>query len=61
MERLVAAAVADGDLRPDATVDDFLMLVLTAPTDQEPAVRSRWLALFLAGFTARAGQGQGGG
>lgn len=60
MERIIAAAVADGDLRPDVTVDDFLMLVLTAPTDQEPAVRSRWLTLFLAGFTVRADRGAGG-
>ncbi|MFE7775315.1 TetR/AcrR family transcriptional regulator [Streptomyces sp. NPDC057445] len=58
MDRIIAAAVADGDLHPDVTVDDFLMLILTAPTDQEPAVRARWLTLFLAGFTVQ-GRGQG--
>ncbi|MCZ7457354.1 TetR/AcrR family transcriptional regulator [Streptomyces sp. WMMC940] len=60
MERIIAAAVSDGDLHPDVTVDDFLMLILTAPTDQEPAVRTRWLTLFLAGFTVRAREGKAG-
>ncbi|MFE0632694.1 TetR family transcriptional regulator [Streptomyces sp. NPDC058864] len=53
MGRLVAAAQADGDLHPDVTVDDFFLLLGTAPTDQERAVRARWLTLFLPGFTTR--------
>ncbi|MEU3049519.1 MULTISPECIES: helix-turn-helix domain-containing protein [unclassified Streptomyces] len=53
MGRLIAAARANGDLHPDVTVEDFLLLLATAPTDQGPAVRRRWLELFLPGLTVR--------
>ncbi|MFD7734959.1 TetR/AcrR family transcriptional regulator [Kitasatospora phosalacinea] len=49
---LLARAQADGDMHPDITIEDVFLLVHTAPTDAAPAVRDRWLALMLAGFTA---------
>ncbi|WP_326837686.1 helix-turn-helix domain-containing protein [Amycolatopsis rhabdoformis] len=48
---MIEAAQRDGRLREDVTADDFYLLILTAPTAVEPAVRARWLQLFLAGFT----------
>jgi AcrR family transcriptional regulator len=52
--RLVALARDAGVLRPDASSEDFTMLLTTAPTDQPPATRARWLTLFLDGMTAGA-------
>jgi len=56
LNRLIAAAQADGDLHPDITVDDFILLLATAPLDQPPEVRRRWLTLTLPGFTAARGR-----
>ncbi|MFI6827481.1 TetR/AcrR family transcriptional regulator [Kribbella sp. NPDC050241] len=50
---LIQAAKDDGDLHADVTVQDFYLLINTAPTDQPPAVRSRWLTLVLPGLTTR--------
>ncbi|GAA0682664.1 TetR/AcrR family transcriptional regulator [Kitasatospora atroaurantiaca] len=50
---LIVAAKADGDLHPDVTVDDFFLLLATAPTDQPAEVRARWLTLLLPGLTTR--------
>jgi AcrR family transcriptional regulator len=52
--RLVSLARDAGVLRPDASSEDFTMLLTTAPTDQPPATRARWLTLFLDGMTAGA-------
>jgi AcrR family transcriptional regulator len=51
MSRLIAAAQADGDMNPDVTADDFLLLLATAPLDQPPEILHRWLTLILRGFT----------
>jgi hypothetical protein len=51
MSRLIAAAQADGDMNPDVTADDFILLLATAPLDQPPAILHRWLTLVLRGFT----------
>jgi AcrR family transcriptional regulator len=53
-DRLVTMARDAGVLRPDATPADFRLLISTAPADQPPAARARWLALFLDGLTAGA-------
>lgn len=50
---LITAAQADGDLHPDVTVEDFYLLLATAPADQPPAARTRWLTLVLPGLTTR--------
>jgi AcrR family transcriptional regulator len=47
---LIAAGQADGDLLPDVTAEDLYLLFTTAPTDQPPAARARWLALVLRGL-----------
>ncbi|AHH99651.1 TetR/AcrR family transcriptional regulator [Kutzneria albida] len=52
---LFTAARADGDLHPSTTAADLTLLMITAPADQPPAVRARWLEVFLAGL--RAGPG----
>lgn len=52
--RLVSLAREAGVLRPDASSEDFTMLLTTAPADQPPAIRARWLRLFLDGMTAGA-------
>ena len=51
MNRIIAAAQADGDLHPDVTADDVALLLATAPLDQSPQIRTRWLALVFRGFT----------
>lgn len=48
--KLIRTAQAEGDLRPDLTIDDIYLLFSTAPTDQPAAVRTRWLALVLPGL-----------
>jgi AcrR family transcriptional regulator len=52
---LVDLARDAGVLRPDAGTEDFLLLITTAPTEQTPEVRARWLRLFLDGLTVRPG------
>jgi len=52
VDRLVTLAREAGVFRPDATTEDLVLLMNTAPTDLPPAARARWLALFLAGLTA---------
>ncbi|MFI1732851.1 hypothetical protein ACH40E_27295 [Streptomyces acidicola] len=51
---LIRAGQADGDIHPDVTIDDMYLFFSTAPTDQAPAARARWLTLFLPGLTTRA-------
>ncbi|MCL6732322.1 TetR/AcrR family transcriptional regulator [Streptomyces neyagawaensis] len=48
---LIQAGQADGDIHQDVTVDDIYLLFSTAPTDQPPAARARWLSLVLTGLT----------
>ncbi|MFI6172624.1 TetR/AcrR family transcriptional regulator [Nocardia sp. NPDC051052] len=46
VEHLVSAAHRDGSLYPDATVDDVILLLTTAPDDTVPvAGQRRWLTL----------------
>ncbi|SHN40171.1 TetR/AcrR family transcriptional regulator [Cryptosporangium aurantiacum] len=47
MTQLIRAGQTEGDIYPDVTVGDIYLLVNTAPTDQPPPVRARWLALAL--------------
>lgn len=51
----VAALIREGqtvgDIHPDVTVDDIYLLFSTAPTDQPPAARARWLTLVTTGLT----------
>ncbi|MFD9124736.1 TetR family transcriptional regulator [Kitasatospora sp. NPDC059571] len=51
---LIRAGQAEGDIHADVTVDDIYLLFSTAPTDQPPAARVRWLALVTPGLTAQA-------
>ncbi|MFG2279560.1 TetR/AcrR family transcriptional regulator [Streptomyces asoensis] len=51
---IVRAGQADGDIHPDVTVGDIYLLFSTAPTEQPPAARARWLALVTPGLTTRA-------
>ena len=48
---LIHAGQAAGDIRGDITVNDIYLLFSTAPTDQPPAVRDRWIALITPGLT----------
>ncbi|WP_030326818.1 TetR/AcrR family transcriptional regulator [Streptomyces sp. NRRL B-3229] len=48
---LIRAGQAAGDIHPDVTVDDIYLLFSTAPTDQPPAARARWLTLVITGLT----------
>ncbi|MBK3571934.1 TetR/AcrR family transcriptional regulator [Streptomyces sp. MBT62] len=50
---LIRAGQADGDIHPDVTVSDIYLLFSTAPTDQPPAARTRWLTLVTPGLTTR--------
>ncbi|MFD6289351.1 TetR/AcrR family transcriptional regulator [Streptomyces sp. NPDC060205] len=50
---LIAAAQTSGDLHADVTVEDFYLLLSTAPSDQSPEARARWLTLTLPGLTSR--------
>jgi AcrR family transcriptional regulator len=54
VDKLIARAREAGGLRPDATTEDLMLLINTAPTDAPPAARARWLALVLDGLTAGA-------
>jgi AcrR family transcriptional regulator len=49
---LIEAGQASGEIHPDVSVDDIYLLISTAPTDQPPAARARWLALVLPGLDA---------
>ncbi|MFD7506059.1 TetR/AcrR family transcriptional regulator [Streptomyces sp. NPDC059850] len=51
---LIQAGQADGDIHPDVTVNDIYILFSTAPTDQPPTARTRWLTLVVPGLTTRA-------
>ncbi|TQS29251.1 TetR/AcrR family transcriptional regulator [Microbispora sp. KK1-11] len=53
LDQLIRTAQTQGELRDDLTVDDLYLLFATAPTDQSPAVRARWLTLLLTGLTSR--------
>ncbi|MEW2615379.1 hypothetical protein AB0937_35395 [Streptomyces sp. NPDC047880] len=48
---LIQAGQADDDVHQDVTVDDIYLLFSTAPTDQPPTARARWLTLVLTGLT----------
>jgi AcrR family transcriptional regulator len=50
LQRLIDAGKAQGDLRPDLTVEDGYLFFVTAPIDQPPAARDRWLTLMMDGF-----------
>ncbi|WP_328989361.1 TetR/AcrR family transcriptional regulator [Kribbella sp. NBC_01245] len=50
LERLIALAKAEGTLNPDVTVADFALILATAPLEQPPEVRERWLTLVLPGL-----------
>lgn len=52
---LIHAGQADGDIHPDVTVDDIYLLFSTAPTDQPPEARARWLTLVTTGLTTARG------
>jgi AcrR family transcriptional regulator len=54
LQRLIDAGKAQGGLRPDLSVEDGYLFFATAPTDQPPAVRERWLTLMMDGFRAGA-------
>ncbi|WP_107122153.1 TetR/AcrR family transcriptional regulator [Streptomyces sp. DSM 15324] len=51
---LIRIGQADGDIHRDVTVDDIYLLFSTAPTEQPPAARARWLALVTPGLTTHA-------
>ncbi|MEU6718941.1 TetR family transcriptional regulator [Nonomuraea sp. NPDC046802] len=51
---LIRAGQADGDINTDVTVNDIYLLFSTAPTDQPPAARTRWLTLVTPGLTTQA-------
>ncbi|MFE2972226.1 TetR/AcrR family transcriptional regulator [Streptomyces sp. NPDC059340] len=51
---LIHAGQADGDIHPDITVNDIYLLFSTAPTDQPPVTRARWLTLVVPGLTTQA-------
>ncbi|MFD5814061.1 TetR/AcrR family transcriptional regulator [Streptomyces sp. NPDC127038] len=55
---LIRAGQADGDVNADVTVNDIYLLFSSAPTDQPPAARARWLALVTPGLTTHARQAQ---
>jgi AcrR family transcriptional regulator len=49
---LIEAGKATGEVHADVTVDDIYLLISSAPTDQPPRARARWLALVLPGLEA---------
>jgi AcrR family transcriptional regulator len=51
LEALIEAAKAGGELHPDVSVEDFVMLLATAPLDAPAPTLHRWLALVLPGLT----------
>ncbi|MCG7205377.1 TetR/AcrR family transcriptional regulator [Streptomyces arenae] len=58
VDALIRAGQTDGDIHPDITVSDIYLLFSTAPTDQPPAARARWLTLVTPGLTAQARQSE---
>lgn len=54
LTRLIRSGQAAGEIHPDITVGDIYLLFSSAPTDQPPAARARWLTLVLSGLTAHA-------
>jgi AcrR family transcriptional regulator len=48
---LLTVGVGARVLRPDISIADFTLLVATAPADQPPAARARWLTIVLDGLT----------
>ena len=50
---LIEAAIADGDVRPDITADDILILMLSAPGALPKPARDRWIEIVLAGMRTR--------
>ncbi|MFE6030677.1 TetR/AcrR family transcriptional regulator [Streptomyces niveus] len=55
---LIRAGQSDGDVHPDVTVNDIYLLFSTAPTDQPPTARARWLTLVTPGLTTQARQAE---
>ncbi|MGW4233358.1 TetR/AcrR family transcriptional regulator [Streptomyces sp. NPDC004980] len=53
LARLLEAAQSAGDVHPDVTVDDFYLLLSTAPSEHSPESRARWITLTLPGLTSR--------
>ncbi len=51
LQRLIDAAKAGGELHPDVTIDDFVMLLATVPLDAPPDTRARFLTLVMPGLT----------
>jgi AcrR family transcriptional regulator len=52
LDRLIAAAHADGDLHPDVTSADIALLLTTMPGHEiDTPARNRWLELMLRGLT----------
>lgn len=51
LQRLLDTAKATGELHPDITIDDFFLLLSTAPLDSPAPVRARWRTLVLPGLT----------
>ncbi|GAA2270554.1 TetR/AcrR family transcriptional regulator [Glycomyces scopariae] len=54
LERVIAAGIADGDLRPDLTVTDAHLFFTAAPIDEPAPARDRWFALMIDAFRAGA-------
>jgi AcrR family transcriptional regulator len=52
MDRILKIGKQSGRLRADLTVDDFGLLFSTAPVDQSPKSRERWVELVLNGVAA---------
>jgi AcrR family transcriptional regulator len=50
--RLVAAACAEGSIRPDVTTDDLVLLLHTMPAELPEPARRRWLTLMMRAVTA---------
>ena len=55
---LLDAARADRTIRTDLSIDDFYLLVSSAPADQPPEVLVRWVDLILFGITGPEPSGQ---
>ncbi|MFE5084148.1 TetR/AcrR family transcriptional regulator [Streptomyces mirabilis] len=51
---LIHAGQVAGDIHSDVTVNDIYLLFSTAPTDQPPVARARWLTLVVPGLTTQA-------
>lgn len=51
LRKLLDAAKAGGELHPDITIGDFIMLLATAPLEAGAEIRARWLTLVLPGLT----------